>query len=115
MKRHEQDFSVERMAKVMGVSRSGYYRFLKAGMSMRERKNNQLLEKIRLIHQTSYEIYGSPRVHAELKANGESCSRRRVARLMKKHGIKAKMAKRFKVTTRQAENPSFVAPDLMQQ
>ena len=59
--------------------------------------------------------YGSPRIHAELKANGETCSRNRVASLMKKNGIMAKMSKRFKVTTRQAAKPSFVAPDLIQQ
>jgi putative transposase len=115
MNRYEQEFSLEKMAKVMGVSRSGYYRFLKAQLSMRDRENQALLEKIRHIHQTSHETYGSPRIHAELKANGESCSRRRVAHLMKSHGIVAKMSQRFKRTTRQAENPYFVANDLIQQ
>lgn len=115
MKKYSHEFSLERMAKIMGVSRSGYYSFLKAGPSARKQEDQRLLEKIRLIHQKSFETYGSPRVHAELKANGETCSRRRVARLMKKHGIAAKMAKRFKKTTQQSEKPSFVAPDLIQQ
>lgn len=99
----------------MGVSRSGYYRFLKAELSVRAQQNKELLDKIRRIHQESFETYGSPRIHAELKANGESYSRRRVARLMKAHGIVAKMAKRFKKTTQQAEKPYFVPEDLIQQ
>lgn len=115
MKRHQQEFPVERMAKVMGVSRSGYYRFLKETPSLRDQSNELLVEKIRLIHQDSFETYGSPRIHAELKANGETCSRKRVARLMKKNDIAAKMSRRFKKTTQQSEKPYFVADDLLQQ
>ncbi len=115
MKRYDHEFPIERMAKVLGVSRSGYYHFLKAAPSLRDQGNKQLLDKIRLIHQTSFETYGSPRIHAELKDGGEVCSRKRVARLMRRHGIAAKMFRRFKKTTQQSEKPSFVAPDLIQQ
>ena len=115
MKQHHQTFPIEIMADVLGVSRSGYYRFLKAKPSEREQENQNLLEKIKHIHRESYETYGSPRIHAELKFKGEICSRKRVARLMKKEGIKAKMVKRFRITTQQSEKPSFVAPDLIQQ
>ncbi|OJW47898.1 MAG: hypothetical protein BGO67_03135 [Alphaproteobacteria bacterium 41-28] len=115
MKQYNQEFPIERMAKVMGVSRSGYYRFLKEKQSLRDQANEQLLEKIGLIHQSSFETYGSPRIHAELKASGETCSRKRVARLMKKHGIAAKMSQSFKKTTQQSEKPYFVAADLIQQ
>lgn len=115
MKRYNQEFPIERMAKVLGVSRSGYYRFLKAEPSLRDQENKQLLDKIRLIHETSFETYGSPRIHAELKSRGEMCSRKRVASLMKRNGIEAKMFRRFKKTTQQSEKPSFVAPDLIQQ
>jgi len=115
MRQHEKEFPIGRMAKVMGVTRSGYYHFLSAEPSAREQENKRLVEKIRLIHQTSHETYGSPRIHAELKAQGETCSRRRIARLMKNHDIAAKMFKRFKKTTRQAEKPHFIAHDLIQQ
>lgn len=115
MKKYSHEFPLERMAKVMGVSRSGYYHFLKAEPSVRDQEDRRLLEKIYLIHERSFETYGSPRIHAELKANGEMCSRKRVARLMKKHGIAAKMDQRFKKTTQQSENPYFVAADLIQQ
>ena len=87
MKQYNQDFLIERMAEVLGVSRSGYYRFLKAEPNAREQEQQRLLEKINSIHQDSYETYGSPRIHAKLKFNGEICSKRRVARLMKKAGI----------------------------
>lgn len=113
MKHHEQEFPIEKMAEVLGVSRSGYYRFMKRQPSAREEKNRQLKEEIRLIHQRSHETYGSPRIHAELKAKGEVCSRRRVARLMRQEGIEAKMSKYFKATTRQASKPHFVADDLI--
>jgi len=115
MKQYEHEFPIERMAKIMGVSRSGYYRFLGAGLSIRAQENKVLLNKIQCIHQASFETYGSPRIHAELKANGETCSRRRVARLMKAHGIVVKMAKRFKKTTQQAEKPYFVPEALIKQ
>ncbi len=93
----------------------GYYRFLKAEPSLRNQEEERLLDKIKLIHQSSFETYGSPRIHAELKANGEIRSRRRVARIIKKYGIAAKMSKRFKRTTRQDKKPYFVAADLIQQ
>jgi transposase InsO family protein len=115
MKQYDEEFPVERMAEVLGVSRSGYYRFLSARPSTREQENKRLLEQILLIHQESHETYGSPRIHAELRATGQTCSRKRVARLMKNHSIAAKMFKRFKRITRQAEKPFFVAPDLLQQ
>lgn len=115
MKLYNQEFPIERMAKIMGVSRSGYYRFLKEKQSPRNQEEEGLIEKIRLIHQASFETYGSPRIHAELKAMGETCSRKRVGRLMKKYGIAAKMARRFKKTTQQSERPYFVANDLLQQ
>ena len=115
MKSHHQEFPIEKMASVLGVSRSGYYDFLKAESSLRDRENQRLVEKIIVIHKTSFETYGSPRIHADLKANGEMCSRRRVARLMKKHGIIAKMARPIKGTTCQSEKPYFSAPDLIRQ
>lgn len=85
---------------MLNVSRHGYYKFLRSSPSKREEENNLLLVKIRRIHPKSRETYGSPRIHAALQLEGESCSRKRVAQLMKKSGIQAKMKKRFKVTTK---------------
>lgn len=114
MKNHENEFSIERMSKVFNVSRSGYYKFIHAKPSARSKENDGLLEKIKTTHKESRGTYGSPRIHAELGFQGETCSRKRVARLMKKAGIEAKMKKRFKVTTK-ANPKAKAAPNLLKQ
>jgi putative transposase len=115
MKQHHHIFPVEAMATVLGVSKSGYYQFLKARPSLRAQANQHLIEKIKVIHRNSYELYGNSRIHAELLAMEESCSRQRVARLMKTEKIMAKMHKKFKKTTKQAVKPYFVGDDLIRQ
>lgn len=99
MKKYNKEFDIEKMAEILEVSRSGYYDFLSRGKSKNELANEKLKERIKNIHKKSRGVYGSPRVHSELKAEGEVCSRRRVARLMKEEGIQAKMRKKWKKTT----------------
>lgn len=114
MQQHENEFSLKRMSHVFHVSRSGYYRFIKAGLSKRAKENMHLLTKIKAIHADSRQTYGSPRIHAALGSQGEICSRKRVASLMKQSGLQAKMRKRFKLTT-QANPKAVAAPNLLQQ
>ena len=99
MKDHKEEFSIEKMAKVLKVSRTGFYNFLTQKETKREAENKRLKGKIRNVHEKSRKIYGSPRIHAELKKQGESCSKKRVARLMKEEGLQAKMRKKWKKTT----------------
>ncbi len=107
-------FSIERMARMFDVSRSGYYRFAKARPSKRTQDNEVLLEKIKKAHKASRQTYGSPRIQAEIISQGTYCSRKRVARLMQQEGIQAKMKKRFKKTT--VTNPKAkAAPNLLSQ
>lgn len=114
MLQHNSEFRVERMSKVLKVSRSGYYDFLRSELAHRTKANQELLMKIKEVYQASHGTYGSPRIHAELLAKGYSCSRKRVSRLMKIAGIQAKMNKKFKVTTK--SNPQAkAAPNLLQQ
>ncbi len=114
MHRYRNEFSIERMSRVLEVSRSGYYTFIRAGRSKRDQANDKLTAKIKAAFEESRQTYGSPRIHAELIEQGSQCSRKRVARLMRREGIQAKMKKRFKVTTR--ANPKAVAaPNLLQQ
>lgn len=114
MKEHAHEFSIERMSKMFKVSRNGYYKFSKSKPSKRSKANEKLLEKIKKIHKDSRGTYGSPRVHAELLEQGEQCSRKRSAKLMRNAGIQSKMKKRFKVTTK--VNPKAqAAPNLLQQ
>ena len=102
--------SVKLMCKVLKVSRSGYYSFAKGGMSKRELANRKLLEEIRTVHTSSRETYGSPRVFYELRDKGIPCGRHRVARLMARAGIIARMRRRFRITTRRSVRARY-APD----
>lgn len=68
------------------------------------------MSKIKLCHQASKEIYGSPRIHQDLVDMGEQVGVNRVARLMNQHGIQSKMAKKFVVTT-DSKNTMQPAPD----
>lgn len=114
MVQHKNEFSIERMSKMLNLSRSSYYKFMNRKPSRREQENERLLMKIKRIHKESRGTYGSPRIYAELCDDGETCSRKRVANIMKKAGIAAKMKKRFKVTTK--VNPKAIpAPNVLQQ
>lgn len=114
MREHVNTWTIEEMARILGVSRSGYYRYCKKKLSHREQENEKLLQEIWQIYSNSRQTYGSPRIHAELKARGFKCSRPRVARLMKEAGIAAKMQRLFKRTTR-VNLKAQAAPNLLQQ
>jgi transposase InsO family protein len=105
-------FPIEMMCKVLGVSRSGYYSWLKRKPSKRALKDKKLMEQIREIHKKSKKTYGSPRIREELKKNYVHVSRRRIARLMKKANIRSVVKKRFKTTT-DSKHQFPVAPNLL--
>jgi putative transposase len=83
-------------------------------MSPRAQKDEQLLCKIKCIHAEKRSRYGSPRIHAELKDQGERCGRKRIARLMKENAIQAKHKRKFKATT-DSQHKLPVAPNLLEQ
>lgn len=114
MQSHEGEFCMGRMSKMLEVSRSGYYSFSKRQPSQKKFEEERLLVKIKEVYETSRKTYGSPRIHAELKDQGENCSRQRVANLMRKAGIVAKMSKKFKVTTK-VNCRAKSAPNLLEQ
>jgi len=92
-------FRLENMCRVLKVSRSGYYAFLRRPESTRNRSNAKLLNKIKEIFERSKQRYGFRRITAELHFLGFKCSKERVRRLMKKHNIRAKYRNKFKRTT----------------
>lgn len=94
------NYSISLLCRVLKVSRSGYYDWKDRPLSKRAQENAILTEKIREVHDRSRQIYGCPRVHAELRALGVRCSRKRVARLMRKAGLRGCMRGRKKRTTR---------------
>ena len=68
-------------------------------MSTHQKADTELLDRIAAVHQASRGVYGSPRVHDALKGEGIRCSRKRVAKLMREHHLRAKTVRRFRVTT----------------
>ena len=101
-----------KMAMTLNVSRSGYYAWLIRPPSDRELNNKILVSHIRKVHHESRLTYGSPRITAELKVNGISCSHNRVERLMHLNGIAAKSKRKYKRTTRSGRRQQS-APDLL--
>jgi transposase InsO family protein len=99
---------------VLGVSRSGYYKWAKHIDSNRQKSNENLLVGIRDAYVRGRGTYGSPRVTAELKSKGIPCGKNRIAKLMKSNGIKAKTKRRFKATTK-SKHDFLVADNLLNQ
>jgi len=87
------------MCNVLEIRRSSYYKRRNREKSKRVIENKGLLEKIREIFKVSKERYGSPRITAELKRSGISCNKKRIAGLMSKYGIAAKMFRKYRNTT----------------
>jgi transposase InsO family protein len=100
MKKHQEEFRVTSMCRVLESSRSGYYRWLKGLESQRVREDRKLRVEIRAVYRRSRGRYGSPRVHRALQQQGLRCGEHRVARLMKEEELQARRDRRFKVTTR---------------
>ena len=100
------------MCRMLGVSPSGYYAWLKREQSARQTADERLTAKIRAIHDGSKQTYGAPRVHKELTEEGVRISRKRVARLMKNAGLVGVSRRRGFCTTRR-DRDARPAPDLV--
>ena len=109
---HQTEFAVRQMCTALNVSPSGYYAWRKRPPSAREMANQALFKDIQTVYDDNHGLYGSPRIHAELKAQGKGCSQNRVARLMRLRHLRAKQVRRFHVTT-QRDKSHAVAPNLL--
>lgn len=87
------------MCRVLGVSRSGFYAWRSRGPSEAEVRREELTAEVKAIHEQVKARYGSPRIHAELVANGHECSANFVAKVMREAGIAAKTKRKFRQTT----------------
>ena len=87
------------MCTVLDVSSSGYYDWRDRPESHRTQRNAQLVKQIKHHHGASRHTYGSPRIHRDLVASGETVGLNRVSRLMRMHGIQSKVVKKFIITT----------------
>ena len=81
--------SVRMMCRLLGVAPSGYYAWLKNPKSNRAREDARLLRLIRASFKASQGVYGAPRVFLDLREAGETCSKHRVARLMRENNMRA--------------------------
>ena len=105
-------FPISLLCRMVGVSKSGYYAWRDRPPSERTQEDTALTERIVEVHNRSRETYGYPRVHAELQALGVRCARRRVARRMRKAGIRGCKRGRKKRITR-PDPRATPAPDLV--
>lgn len=100
------------LCELLGVSRSGFHAWKHRPRSARQCCDAQLATQVAAVHKRSRGTYGSPRVHAELKARGVRVGKKRIARLMQENGIKARSKRRFRKTT-DSKHTSPIAPNIL--
>ena len=115
MDEHRQGFSIVAMARVLAVSRSGYYRWRKGGgPGPRSRARAELDALVRELFRRHRGRYGAPRLTEELRELGYAYDEKTVAGSLRRQGLKARAARRFKATTNSKHNLP-VAPNLLEQ
>jgi putative transposase len=105
-------FSIRVLCATLDVSRAGFYAWQGRPLAPRAQADERLGLEITTIHAESRQRYGSPRIHAELRERGHHTSRKRVARLMRHHGLAARRRRRYRVTT-DSRHPFPVAPNVL--
>ncbi len=111
IKQNRHAHGVEMMCRVLGVARSGYYAWLSEPLSMRAKEDARLLRLIRASFSASRGVYGAPRVFLDLREAGETCSKHRVARLMRANNLRARIG--YRTGYRPAAKPSRLAPNVL--
>lgn len=105
-------FPVTALCRLLAVSPSGYYAAQARPRSLHDVGDDRLAGKVTEAHLASKRRYGSPRVHAEIKAAGERVGRKRVARLMRERKLVARTRRRFRTTT-DSKHEFPIAPNLL--
>jgi putative transposase len=111
IKTYQHQHNVRTMCRLLGVAPSGYYAWLQEPVSNRAQDDVRLLRLIRASFTASHGIYGSPRIFLDLREAGETCSKHRVARLMRVNKIRALHGYRTRHYT--ASKPSALVPNLV--
>ncbi len=106
-------FPTAPMARVLGVSKAGYYAWLRRPPSAHAVGDAALLKRVRTVHASSRQTYGAPRVHADLRAQGERHGRKRIARLMRDAGLVGACHRHGGPTTTRRDKEARPAPDLV--
>jgi len=110
---HQVHWPVRLLCETLEVSPAGYYAWRGRPRSAQEQRQDTLLVEMRALHTQFKARYGSPRMHKELIARGHDCCVNTVARLMRDHGIVAKTARKFRVTTTDSNHDLPVADNLL--
>jgi transposase InsO family protein len=105
-------FPIGMLCEQLEVSRPGYYAWLHRPPSKRRCRDAELGAEVAEIHAENRRIYGSPRVHHELKVRGRKVGRKRVARIMRERGIVGKRRRRFRITT-DSNHTRPIAPNVL--
>lgn len=108
-----EQYSIKCLCRVMNVSRSGYYAWLIRPPSQRAIDDMRLLKLIEQSHEASGRIYGAPRILCDLREVGERCGKNRVARIMRKHKIRAQRG--YKKPGYKYTKPAVAAPNRLEQ
>ena len=106
-------FPIAVLCRVLGVSTSGYYASQVRPVSTHARRDEELSARIATLHRASKRRYGSPRVHEDLKAEGERVGCKRVARLMRENRLVARTRRRYRKTT-DSKHRFPIAPNLLE-
>ena len=114
MEEFRKEYPVTVLCDTLGASVSGYYAWKKRPMSEHGREDGLLAEQIQAVYQSCRQVYGSPRIHAELQAQGITSSRKQVARLMRERGLSVRRRQHRTITTK-SEPGARVAPNLLDQ
>jgi putative transposase len=112
IKAQRKTYSVERLCHVLGVAPSGYYAWLQQPLSHRAQEDARLVRLIRASFVASQGIYGAPRVFLDLREAGETCSKHRVARLMREQRLRALHG--YRTRRWSVGKPAVLIPDLLQ-
>jgi transposase InsO family protein len=110
---HRAEYPVRIMCSALDVSSAGYYAWRGRPESRRSATNRALLDDIKRVHRDNHECYGSPRIHLELEAQGRGASRGRIERLMRRHGVRAIMARPRRARTTDSRHDLPIAPNLL--
>ena len=110
---HRACWPIAIQCRVLQVTRSGFYAWQRGRPGARAARQAALTEQIRNVHRHSRQVYGAPRIHQELLAQGQSCNRKTVAKYMRLAGIRAKTSRRLRVTTTDSNHSHPVAENLV--
>lgn len=108
------EFAVRDCCRVLRVSTSGYYGWLKDPLGKREARRRELTERVRVVHEASRRIYGAPKIRAELLKQGLKLNRKTVARIMRESSIRSKVVKKFKARTTDSTHAHPVASNVLE-